>query len=382
MDKDELLDILGDDSLGLLNVKPKAKAVTADERLVETLEQINAFYDENGKEPELTSDLTERKLFNHLKSIRENEQFIESLLPLDKFSLLKKTKKKSTNELLDDDEFGLLDSASDSIFTLKHIKKVDKTSPDYIARRKPCKDFTLFNEKFIKCHEDIQSGNRKILDFKRGEDMRVGHFFVLKGMLVYIDEINNVRKDDHGKLDARLRAIFENGTESDLLLRSLAKELYKDGRRVSEIKGSGLEELTSANEEELTGYIYVLKSLSKKPQIQDCKNLYKIGFCTTSVEDRIKGAETDPTYLMAPVAIVEKAICYGAKAKQFESLIHRFFDSARLDIEVTENDGYKYKPNEWFNVPLSEINKAIDLLDNGQIINYKFNSSKDCIELI
>jgi hypothetical protein len=92
--------------------------------------------------------------------------------------------------------------------------------------------------------------------------MEKGMFFVLKGMLVYLAEVGEKVKDEHGKWDARLRAIFENGTESNLLLRSLGKELFKDGKRVSELTENALNNFYNITQEDKeTGFIYILKSL-------------------------------------------------------------------------------------------------------------------------
>ena len=43
----------------------------------------------------------------------------------------------------------------------------------------------------------------------------------------------------------------------------------------------------------------VLKSKSSDARIQAIADLYKIGYCTEPVEERIANAEQEPTYLMA-----------------------------------------------------------------------------------
>ena len=45
--------------------------------------------------------------------------------------------------------------------------------------------------------------------------------------------------NEHGNVDARLRVIFDNGTESNLLMRSFQKALQQDpaGRRIIEPVG-------------------------------------------------------------------------------------------------------------------------------------------------
>ena len=57
----DLEDILANDPLGLLVVKPKqSNAMTTDQRLVASFEEINAFVREHGREPEKSTDINER----------------------------------------------------------------------------------------------------------------------------------------------------------------------------------------------------------------------------------------------------------------------------------------------------------------------------------
>ncbi len=208
--------------------------------------------------------------------------------------------------------------------------------------------------------------------------MEKGMFFVLKGMLVYLAEVGEKTKDEYGKWDARLRAIFENGTESNLLLRSLGKELFKDGRRVTELRENALNNFYNITEEDKeTGFIYVLKSLSDKPKIKSIKNLYKIGFSKTSPEERIKNASQDPTYLMAPVLIVTAFKCFNMNPQKLEQLLHTFFGSSCLNVDVFDNEGRRHIPREWFIAPLEIIEQAIHFVLNGEIVHYRYDLEKE-----
>lgn len=128
-----------------------------------------------------------------------------------------------------------------------------------------------------------------------------------------------------------------------------------------------------------TGYIYVLKSLSEDPRIAAKKNLFKIGFSTSSVEERIKNAAQDPTYLMAPVSIVATYRCFNMNPQRFERLIHRFFSESCLDLEITDKVGKNYLPKEWFIVPITVVSQVIDLIIKGEIVNYSYDKEKESV---
>lgn len=250
--------------------------------------------------------------------------------------------------------------------------------PDYIASRKVCKEFDKYERLLKECQSDLKEGRRKLIRFKNGQQVEEGHFFVLKGVLLYVDKVGETTIEN-GVKNARLRCIFENGTESDMLMRSLGAELYKDGRRVTDsdinLKKELFDKFNNVTEEDKeAGYIYILKSKSEDKNISSINNLYKIGFSTITVEERIKGAESEPTYLMAPVKIITAFKCYNMNVNKLETLLHNFFGQACLDIEITDKNGDKHKPREWFIAPLEIIEEAIKLIINGQVINYKYDS--------
>lgn len=291
---------------------------------------------------------------------------------------------KSLEDIFKDDEMGLLDDGPDSIFELKHISLKPRAEAEMVARRRHCKDFENYKDVFVKVQRELKTGERKLLSFSdRGEQLVEGGFYVLGGILLYIDKLELTSEDKtiKGKRyrkDGRTRSIFENGTESNMLYRSLAKALYQDGKIVSDTN----EESTSnfyknfggvTEDDTSTGFIYVLKSLSTDPRIQSIDHLYKIGFSTTTVAKRIANAAKEPTYLMAPVEVVAEFQAFNINAQKFENLLHSFFGKACLELEVADNNGILHRPREWFIAPISIIQQAIRLLVNGQILYYTYD---------
>lgn len=380
MISDDLQKILDGDDSGLLDLPDKPAAQTSDERLVNSFLEIVSFYDENGHAPNgATTNILERRLYSRLDGIKADAKKRDVLKDFDKYDLLTPTEQlQSIDDILDSDS-DLFDDDT-GILTIKNIPK-DRNLSDFTARRKPCKDFHKFEHKFAKCKEDLASGRRKLFPFKQESQIVEGRFFVASGITVYVDTIGKY-EIVHGRYKARLRCIFENGTESNMYLRSLASELYVDGRIIAEPEENLLANFEGINlEDDESGYIYVLQSHSDNPEIKETTNLYKIGFSTQRVEDRIRGAVTDPTYLMAPVKIAASYKCYNMTTQKFEHLLHRFFVRARLELEVTDNLKERYVPDEWFIVPLDVIDQAITLVINGEIVNYRYDHIGQKIKL-
>lgn len=383
MDPEALRKLIEDDDLGLLNVKPKAPGPekAGDERLINKFLEINNFIKETGREPEANKkDVNEMMLHSRLASFRRDPLKATALQIYDEFGLL--TKNKQLNSLSDvfaDDDIGILDDEAEKIFDLKHVPMVSRevNSPDYTARRKPCADFTAFEPLFQQCHTNLRTGLRKLGPFSQGSQIKVGDFFVLKGLIVYVADEGEKHQTFDNTYNARLRCIFDNGTESDLLLRSLAAALYKDGRRVSDHKNRLAMSVNEvSDEDQQTGFIYILKSLSRREEIKSTKNLYKIGFSRSTVEDRIKNASKEATYLMAPVAIVSVFQCYNLNPQKLEMLLHHFFGRACLSIDVIDSTGRRFIPREWFIAPLPIITETVQLLISGEIIKYRYNAEQ------
>jgi len=387
----ELEDILETDPLGLLYVKPKASAISADERLVARFEEISDFVREHGREPTESRDIKERRLYSRLKGLRENPEKAAALAEFDAFKLLGEVVMPEPKEIntiddvLEDDALGLLgENISDEadpndIFTLKNVPK-SINMPDHIAKRKPCKEFDQFAPLFKRYHADLKSGEKKTRRFTSELQIAIGEVFILQGMMVYVANVGEKEKRGFGNVNARLYCVFENGTESNMLLRSLAAALWKDenSRQVIDAVESDIfdesEQVTS--EDKATGYIYVLCSLSNDPQISAIENLYKIGFSSQSVKQRIQNAAQEPTYLMGDVSVVTEFQTYNLNPQKLEMLLHTFFAESCLNLDVFDSEGKRYTPREWFVVPLHVIEIAVQLLINGDIVNYRYDSQR------
>jgi hypothetical protein len=389
MKKEDLQKIIDDDDMNLLVAKTgNSSIVTPNERLKASFDEINQFIEENNREPKEGQGVSEHRLATRLSSIREDKNKIQILEKFDKFELLGVDKKEiySVNDVFEDDLLEILDKGAENIFDIKNIpQKKDRDKADFVARRKPCGNFRKFENLFKECQKDLSLGKRKLIKFNENQ-LKKGNFFVANGILLFIEELFETKKDENGKIDGRIRCIFENGTESGMLLRSLGKILYENGQAVSEnsemTKRKFFENFNIINKKDKkTGFIYVLRSLSKDSRISSIENLYKIGYSNVPVEERIKNAKEEPTYLMAPVHIETTFECYNVKSKDLEQLLHNFFGSACLNLDIFDKKGKRHSPREWFIAPLRVIERAVEMIISGGIVNYKYDSDQKKIVL-
>ena len=260
----------------------------------------------------------------------------------------------------------------------------ERDSADFVARRKPCKDFEKFEENFKKVQIDLSKNIRRLIKFHE-KHLIPGTYFVHNGILLLLENTFDLKEDSFGKIDGRTTVIFENGTESFMKLRSLGKNLFQNGKTVTEnVDETNKEFLENYNvisdEDEETGYIYVLKSKSKNEEISSISNLYKIGYSNIEIPDRIKNAEKEATYLYAPVEFIAGWQCYNMNPQKFEQLLHNFFGSACLNVDVFDNNGRRYTPREWFISPLDIIRQAVELLITGKIVEYRYDLENEIIE--
>jgi hypothetical protein len=403
MDKNEQLrKIFEDDELGLLNVRPKASSVKSEkQRLIESFDEIQKFVEARHREPG-QDNIQEAKLYFRLKGIRQNPEKIEELVKFDRNGLLQNKRltnksdvasnlsgeknKGKTNRTINDvfksDDLGILEKGGEEILNIKHVPK-ETNMPDYLAQRKKCDNFYEFEYLFIECHKNLQEGTRQLKQFEKEQQIEKGCFYVLKGIMLYVAD-KGERKATKGKVNARLKCIFENGLESDMLLRSLSAELYKNkqGKRITNYQPKKSKNLHDVDKNDSsTGFIYIIQSKSTNPQISSISNLYKIGFSSTSVEKRIKNASKDQTYLNAPVHIVSYYECYNFKPNLMESMLHKFFGKSCLDIKIMDSEGNEYCPREWFIAPIEVIQKAVELIMTGGIVNYKYDADLQKIVL-
>ena len=327
-------------------------------------------------------------MYSRLKSLREDEDKMLALEPQDTYGLLKVEKKEinSIDDIFNDDILGMFDDGeAQSLFEFKHTpREIARAEADFVARRKPCKNFKDYGELFKSVQADLSSGKRKLIEFKE-KNLKAGNFYVHNGILLYLNKVNFT--DDHymfpsGKRtqkNGRTHCIFENGTESNMLYRSAIRALYESGKIVTEnfettIETFGKNFSGITNEDKEAGYIYVLSSKSTDPKITEIKNLFKIGYSTTPVESRIKNAEKEPTYLMSPVQIEAEYKTFNMNTQKFEQLLHNFFGASCLNIDIFDENGRRHMPQEWFIAPLHVIDQAIEMIITEEIIHYKYDT--------
>lgn len=371
----ELEDILNDDPLDLLKVKPKVIAISADERLIQSFSEIKEFYSTHHRAPEESTDIKERQLWVRLSHIKDDYEKCLALKEHDKCGLLDEVKEIETiDDVIDIDPLGLLSDGVDDepdIFTRNFTKSMtEREKADFVARRKNCKDFDSFDNLFKDIHSDLAKQKRKTLKFHLNH-LEKGNFFIHNGMLVLLESYNDLQRDKKTRMfDGRTRVIFENGTESNMMYQSLRKILEKDGKSVSAKKlGSKIID----SKDNATGFIYILRSLSDNHDIRAIDNLYKIGYTSTTVSERIKNASTDPTYLMAEVESIAEFQTLNVNPQKLENLIHTFFNRVKLDIKIKDDKGNIKSPKEWYVVPLDIIRKVIELIISGEITNYRYD---------
>lgn len=382
----KLEDIFSNDPFGLLVEKEPGEThhTSEEERLIESFQEISDFYEEHGYAPREDGDLGEYLLYQRLNGIKANADKVKLLLPFDMYNLLdaQNTKSVTIDDILADDPLDLLSvqPGDADIFTLKHVSPSARIRPEYIAHRKVCKNFEQYAKGFDEINEDIQKGRRRLVEYKRG-DLLDGHYYVLRGV-TFLLKIEQVKVDSktyvsgtYNRLDGRTKCIFDNGTESDMLYRSLEKAMNIDGFCVSDlISEEGYNE--SVTEADIqNGYIYVLKSKSQNPDIKGIKNLYKIGYCAGSVTERVKNARNEPTYLLSDVTILMTFRCFNMNARSLETIIHEFFGDSNVAFEVKDRDGQIHYPREWFVVPLDIIEEAVKLIVAGTAEKYRYDAS-------
>jgi len=384
MKREDLLKIINDDDLGLLNIKTsKSSPATSDERLVSSFLEINNFIKEHNHEPNQGGEIKEHLLASRLFSLRQDKNKAKILTDYDEFNLLNIPTKeiKSIADIFADDDIGVLDNIDRGLFKIKNIpKQISRTSAEYIARRRPCKEFIKFESLFSDCQRGLKNGTLRLRRLERHRQLQKGSFFVLGGILGFIDKVGTLEINDQKKLNGRLRIIFENGTESNMLLQSLVKALQDYSGWIVREKSREIVELPQ-EEDKQTGYIYIVKSLSSDPQIQSYSNLFKIGFSTIPIEERVKNSSKDPTFLMAPVKIITTFECYNFNPQKLEQLLHSFFGSSCLNIDIYDDSGKRFVPREWFIAPLEVIEQAVSLIINGGILNYRYDVENQQIVL-
>lgn len=356
----------------------KAGRSPREERIIAGFEEIQRFVEQTGRTPKHgeDNDIFERLYAVRLDRLRVLDDCRTLLTPIDHQGLLTGAEivKAESVESLSDEELlaELGDSSSPAAITeLRHVRtNAEKRAAEEIANREKCKDFENFQALFKDVESDIKSGTRQTRPFGKDARVDVGNFFILGGQLVYVAEKGEDFQTPNGHMDARLRVIYDNGTESNLLLRSLQRALYKDeaGRRLTEPSAGPLFSEVWEEDDIESGTIYVLRSLSDHPFISEHRELiHKIGVTGGNVETRIANASHDATYLLADVEVVATYKLAGINRAKMESLFHRIFAAAQLDLTIHDRFGNPVKPREWFLVPLHIIDEAVQRIREGSI---------------
>ncbi len=384
LDLDELRDELADFAQP---AKPVGRS-PREERIIAGFEEVQRFVEQHGRAPQHGEgrDIFERLYAMRLDRLRALEDCRALLMPLDHQGLLEAgdpTAASSADDLDIDELAAELEGAAGEagITQLRHVRtSADKRVADEIAERDKCEDFDRFESLFAAAQRDLDAGIRTTRPFVRDAgllkaDIKEGQFFILGGQIAYVADVGETFRAPNGETDARLRVVYSNGTESNLLRRSLQRALYKDeaGRRITEPAAGPLFAEDSSDDDQASGTIYVLRSRSDHPLVAANREvLHKIGVTGGAVSRRVAAARLDPTFLMAEVEIVATYNLFNVNRARLEKLIHRIFDPARLDIEVKDRFGNLVAPREWFLVPLFVVNDAVKRIKDGTITNYVY----------
>ncbi|WFU52340.1 GIY-YIG nuclease family protein [Bradyrhizobium pachyrhizi] len=352
-----------------------------EERIIAGFEEIQRFADTHSRAPQHGEDrdIFERLYAVRLDRLRALEECHSLLVPLDTQGLLAGTGKTPVTPMDDDALLAELeDMASPSDITeLRHVRTAaDKRAAEEIANRTPCEDFDNFKPLFVQVKRDLDAGIRQTRRFQTMAEIKQGEFFIVGGQIAYVAEVGEEFVTEYDRRDSRLRVIYDNGTESDVLLRSLQRALHRDeaGRRITDPTAGPLFSDESEDGDLASGTIYVLRSKSDHPTVAAHRDvLHKIGVTGGTVETRIGDAKNDATFLLADVEVVATYKLSNINRTKLENLIHRIFDPARLDIEIKDRFGHPVIPREWFLVPLFVINEAVDRIRDGTITDYLYD---------
>lgn len=364
-----------------------------EERIITGFDEIQRFIEENGRVPQKgeEKDIFERIYAARLEAIQKQPECFELVKGLDRGGLLEVSFNQVGGALGDLDDDALLEelsgigSEADDLRNLKHVKsRVEVRAAQEIAKRNRCEDFQIFKPVFEAVQDELDRGIRQTVPFKGDASVKKGFLFILSGQKVYVAEIGELfHSEAQNRMDARMRVVYDNGTESDLLMSSLQRALNKDenGRRISDPAAGPLFSGERADDDQATGTVYVLRSKSNLPFVLENRDvLHKIGVTGGSVESRIANASKEATFLLAGVVVVATYELYNINRSKLEGLLHKIFASARVDIEIKDRFGNPVKPEEWFLVPVHIIEEAVSKIIDGSIINYRYNTKTAKLE--
>lgn len=384
MNDDELLNALGVETVPLKS----SSRTPHEERIIAGFEDILRFHQTHGRIPQHGEerDIFERLYAVRLDQLRRLPQAQALLGALDGPGLLSGVTAPFDADELDEDallaELGIGDEPADEgdITVLRHVRpRAAIKAAEEVAGRNPCKDFERFKPLF----DEVEAGLKQKLwvtkPFGRDASVEAGDFFILSGLIAYVAEVGDTYKTPNAETNGRLRVIYSNETESDLLLRSLQRALYKDsegraGSRIIKVDNGPLFGGLAEPDDIESGTIYVLRSLSSHPFIAEHRELiHKIGVTGGKVETRIAAAAKDATYLLADVEVVATYKLHNVNRTRLENIFHRLFGAAQLDLSIEDRFGYPVKPKEWFLVPLHVIDEAVQRILNGTITHVVYD---------
>ena len=355
-----------------------------EERVIAGFEEIQRFVDQHGRAPQHgeDKDIFERIYAVRLDQIRTQEICRSIVLSIDHQGLLSGAELAHTATVMPMDDDELLAElegvgVKSGLSELRHVRSTAEIqAAEEIAGREKCKDFDSFQPLFKKAKNELASGERQTRPFGKEVSVEIGNFFILSGQLVFVAEVGEKIRAPNGESDARLRVIYDNGTESNLLRRSLQRALYKDeaGRRVTDPDAGPLFSDTPEYDDIESGTIYVLRSLSDHPYVAEHRQLmHKIGVTGGKIDTRINNAENEATYLLAKVQVVASYKLFGINRTKLEYLFHRLFARAQLDLVIHDRFGHPVKPKEWFLVPLQVIDEAVRRIRDGSITDVTYD---------
>ena len=365
--------------------KKEVKRSRRDERILAGCEEIQRFVDEHGRSPEHGEDkeIFERLYAVRLDRLRSLPERRALLGPLDHQGLLgggaEVAEPKSPYQVDNDELAAALKGAAgtDEITELRHVRaRAEIRAAEEVAQRNRCEDFDRFQPLIEQAERELNSGVRQSRPFGRDAKIDKGDFFILGGQTVYVADKGEEFTTPQGHPDARLRVIYSNGTESNLLLRSLQRALYKDdaGRRITNPDAGPLFSQEWEEGDTESGTIYVLRSNSDEPFVVEHREVvHKIGVTGGKVENRIANAVHEATYLLADVEVVATYKLAGINRVKLENLFHRIFAPAQLDLTIEDRFGNPVKPREWFLVPLHAIDEAVERVKDGSIASVTYD---------
>lgn len=380
----DLLDELGVET----STASKGGRTPKEQRIIAGFEEILRFYTENGRVPsnDPGADIFERIYAVRLEQLQFSLEAMELLREMDLHGLLKMPQESSMvreNTPTRDAELlaalGVDEAAEQSDLTrLTHVRSREEIrAAEEIAQRTACPDFGLFDPLFKTVQQDLANGGRTTVKFQENAEINEGEMFILDGQKVFVAQVGEKFTSDYGRPDRRLRLIYDNGTESDLLLRSFQRALYKDktSRRISAPDHGPLFSDAEGEDDTHSGFIYVLRSESDHDFIAENREvIHKIGVTGGDVKKRVANAKKDPTFLLAGVEVIETYKLANVNRTRLEKLLHRFLAPARLDLELKDRFGLGVEPQEWFLAPLPAIREMIERLMDGSIQDYRYDS--------